>query len=245
MAIATGTALLAGSAIAGAGALAGGAMSASAAKKAARTQAESANQAAELQRQMFERQTELQEPFRQAGISGQNRLLDLLGLSGATGAAGYGTAAVPFSQTNFMADPGYAFRLKEGMKALERSAAARGLLKSGGTLRGTMELGQGLASQEYQNAFKRYYDERAAMLAPLEALRTGGQSASSNIAGYAGQYGANVGDLMTGAGAARAAGPAASPRGTSSSSRGPPPAARRASGRRCRWRTRRRTVRPC
>lgn len=195
-----------GGAIAGVGALGGAAIMSSSAKKAARTQAEAANQAAAVQKQMFERQVELQEPFRQAGIAGQNRLLDLLGLSGNTGAAGYGSAMVPFSQTNFMQDPGYAFRMSEGMKALERSAAAKGLLKSGTFLRGAQEYGQGLASQEYQNAFKRYYDERQNMIAPLEALRTGGQSVSKEIAGNAGTYGANVGNLMTGAGNAMAAG---------------------------------------
>jgi hypothetical protein len=127
-------------------------------------------------------------------------------LSGATGAQGYGMAAVPFSQTNFMADPGYAFRMSEGMKALERSAAAKGLLKSGTFLRGAQEFGQGLASQEYQNAFNRYYAERNALLNPLENLRGGGQTTAGNIAQQAGQYGANVGNLMTGAGNAMAAG---------------------------------------
>jgi hypothetical protein len=206
MAVATGTALLAGSALAGAGAIAGGAMSSSAAKSAANTQAEAANRASQLQYDMFQQQMGLQEPFRQAGLSGQNRLLDLLGLSGNTGATGYGSAMVPFSQTDFTADPGYAFRLSEGMKALEGSAAARGLLKSGGTIAGGQQYAQGLASQEYQNAFNRYYDERNAMINPLEALRGSAQTAATSMGGAASQYGANVGNLMLGAADARAAG---------------------------------------
>jgi hypothetical protein len=48
------------------------------------------------------------------------------------------------------------------MKALERSAAARGNLLSGSTLKGVQRFGQDLASQEYQNAFNRYQVERAA-----------------------------------------------------------------------------------
>jgi hypothetical protein len=155
---------------------------------------------------MFQKQTELQEPFRQAGLSGQNRLLDLLGLSGNTGAQGYGSAMTPFSQTDFTADPGYAFRLSEGMKALEGSAAARGLLKSGGTIAGGQRYAQNLASQEYQNAFNRYYDERNAMIRPLEALRGSAQTTAESMGGAASTYGANAGNLMMGAANAAAAG---------------------------------------
>ena len=51
----------------------------------------------------------------------------------------------------FMASPGYQFRLDEGIKAAERSAAARGLLGSGATLKAVQRYGEGLASQEYEN----------------------------------------------------------------------------------------------
>jgi hypothetical protein len=53
-------------------------------------------------------------------------------------------------------DPGYGFRFAEGMKGLERSAAARGGLLSGATLKGITRYGQDMGSQEYQNAFNRY-----------------------------------------------------------------------------------------
>ena len=53
-------------------------------------------------------------------------------------------------------DPSYGFRFSEGMKALDRSAASRGGLLSGATLRGATRFGQDLASQEYNNAFARY-----------------------------------------------------------------------------------------
>jgi hypothetical protein len=58
-----------------------------------------------------------------------------------------------------MNDPGYQFRLQQGQKALERSAAARGALNTGGTLANTMDYSQGLASQEYQNAYNRALGE--------------------------------------------------------------------------------------
>ena len=53
------------------------------------------------------------------------------------------------------ASPGYRFRSLEGQKALERSAAARGLLRTGGTLKDINDYGQNFASQEYGNVFNR------------------------------------------------------------------------------------------
>lgn len=52
-------------------------------------------------------------------------------------------------------DPGYQFRLQQGTDAIEGSAAARGGLFSGQTGKDLAQYGQGLASQEYQNAFAR------------------------------------------------------------------------------------------
>ena len=54
-----------------------------------------------------------------------------------------------------MNEPGYGFRLQGGSDALQRSAAARGTLRTGGTLRDIMEYGQNFASQEYSNVFNR------------------------------------------------------------------------------------------
>lgn len=52
-------------------------------------------------------------------------------------------------------DPGYQFRLNQGQRALEASAAGRGVLRTGGTLKDILGYGQSLASQEYQNVFDR------------------------------------------------------------------------------------------
>lgn len=58
-------------------------------------------------------------------------------------------------------DPGYQFRLDEGQKLLEGSAAAGGNLLSGSTLKALTNYGQNAASQEYQNAFNRFSGNRA------------------------------------------------------------------------------------
>lgn len=57
--------------------------------------------------------------------------------------------------TSIANDPGYQFRLSQGQKALEQSAAGRGVLRTGGTLKDILGYGQNFASQEYGNAFDR------------------------------------------------------------------------------------------
>ncbi len=176
------------------GALLGGVISGSASRSAANTQAASADRAAAGQERMFERQVELSEPWRQAGITALNKLTPLA------------TEYTPFGMDQFQADPGYAFRMGEGMKALERSAAARGGLLSGSMLKGAQRFGQDLASQEYTNAFNRYQAERQARLQPLQSLAGVGQTTAQQL-GQAGMQAAqNIGETQMAGAAARASG---------------------------------------
>jgi hypothetical protein len=169
------------------------AIGAYASSEAADTQAAAADRASDLQRQQFDRQVELQAPFREAGI---RALPELEAASRYT----------PFGKDQFQADPGYAFRLSEGQKALERQAAARGGLISGGALKAATRYGQEMGSQEYTNAFNRYQTERNARLNPLQSLAGIGQT-STNQLGAAGQNYANAAGEAIGAGAqARASG---------------------------------------
>jgi hypothetical protein len=191
--------------IGAAGALGGGMIASSAAKKASRVQEQAARDATAAQERMFQRQTELQEPFRQGGLTAQQEIMQLLGLGENRGAS-FGTLAKPFGASDFQQDPGYAFRQSEGMKALERSAAARGNLLSGSALKGIQRFGQDLASQEYQNAFNRYQVERSAKLNPLQSLMGSGQSAANVLTGAAGQMGQNEASNIYNAGQARASG---------------------------------------
>lgn len=161
--------------------------------KAAGTQAAAADRAAAGQERMFERQVELSEPWRKAGEQALNKLIPL-------------TDYQNFGMDQFKADPGYAFRMSEGMKGLERSAAARGGLLSGATLKGIQRFGQDLGSQEYMNAFNRYQTERAARLQPLQSLAGVGQTTAQQI-GQAGMQAAqNIGETQMSGAAARASG---------------------------------------
>jgi len=192
--------------IGAAASVAGGVIASSGAKKAANTQAQAAQDAQAAQERMFQEQKALQEPFRQAGLTAQQQIMQLLGIGGDENAEGYGSLAKPFGAEQFQADPGYAFRQAEGMRALERSAAARGNLLSGSTMRGIQRFGQDLASQEYTNAFNRYQIERNARLNPLQSLMGSGQSAANTMTGAAGQMGQNEAANLYNAGQARASG---------------------------------------
>lgn len=169
-------------------------LGASASRSAASTQADAARQAGDVQREIFERQVELGKPYREAGEAALNKLIPLA------------TEYTPFGMQQFQADPGYGFRMSEGMKALERSAAARGGLLSGGTGKALQRFGQEMGSQEYQNAFNRYQAERQARLNPLQSLAGVGQTAAQNLAGQAGQFGSNLAETMGAGAQARASG---------------------------------------
>ena len=53
-------------------------------------------------------------------------------------------------------DPSYSWRFDEGQKAVENSAAARGMGLSGNALRAVTDYGQNAASGEYGNEFQRW-----------------------------------------------------------------------------------------
>lgn len=181
-------------------------MSSNAASSAAKTQAKAANQATALQREMYEKNLELQKPFYEAGLTGQNALLQYLGLGGDKTAANYGAGMRPFTGADLASEPGYQFRLGEGLNALNKTAAARGGMMSGRALTEAARYGQDYASGEYQNAYNRYWNQRNQMLNPLQSLLGQAQTSAGNV-GQSGQnYAANAGNAMMGAANARASG---------------------------------------
>jgi hypothetical protein len=232
------------------GSLIGGSQASKAAGKAADTQADATRYAAELQREQFERGVSLQDPFRRAGVAGQNELLRYLGITPEVESRGsiadrlaydlpayasmstqqrtdainnevrrqqalaatakrtpeFGSLMRDFSMKDFTTDPGYAFRMSEGLKGLDRTAAARGGLISGAALKAAQRFGQDLGSQEYMNAFNRYQTNRANKLNPLQSLAGVGQTTSQQLATQGQQYGQNVGELALQGANARASG---------------------------------------
>ena len=176
------------------------------ANKASSAQRRAAQLASRTANATFDKQTALQEPFRVAGVAGTNELARQLGVAGDPTSAGYGDLNKTFGMADFNADPGYGFRLSEGMRALEHTAAARGGLLSGNALKGTERFAQGLASDEYMNAFQRYQTQRQARLGALQSLAGVGQASANTMTGAAGNLGANLSENAMAAGAARASG---------------------------------------
>jgi hypothetical protein len=287
-------------------AVVGGVMNANAAKSAANAQSGAAADANALQKYIFDEQVKLQQPWRDAGIGGLNRLSYLMGLSptgygngsagggnglptmetpeqirarlaqkfttttgGATPTApvtawgnggneagmqsasggatptvttvdeaklaaaiqaeqarqkaaydaamakatqtagndpNFGSLMDTFDLADFQADPGYQFRQDEGMKALERSAAARGGLFSGRAMKDTLRFSQGLASQEFGSAFDRFNVNKTNQFNRLASISGIGQTAANQTGGALANYGNNVSNNIIGAGNAQAAG---------------------------------------
>jgi hypothetical protein len=167
-------------------------MSSQAAKSAANTQAGAADRATAAQQQAMERQVELNKPFYDVGVTAVNRL-------------GAQTRFDP-NAFNYQADPGYAFRLAEGNKALNASAAARGGMISGNALKAAQTYGQNMGSQEYQNAYNRYVQGYGINTANDQFLANMGQSSANNQANAIGNFGNAYAANTIGAGNAMAAG---------------------------------------
>jgi len=169
-------------------------MQSDAAGDAADKQTAAADRATALQEKQYNQTRADQEPWRQAGVTA---------LSGMQGA----DYMRDFTAADFQQDPGYDFRMKEGQKALERSAAARGGLQSGGTLKALSKYGQDYASNEYQNAYTRFNADRDRRFGRLSSLAGFGQNANAQNAATGQNYANNVGEnYMNAANAQGAAG---------------------------------------
>lgn len=128
------------------------------------------------------------DPYSEAGRAALAEMRALLGLDGAE--------ARQSAIGRFEVSPGYGLRFDEGVRAVDRSAAARGGLNSGATLKALQQRGQDLASQEYGNYFTRLSglgDDG------LTALTAQGNLAG-NKAGLLSNAGMNSAELLQSAG---------------------------------------------
>jgi hypothetical protein len=100
-------------------------------------------------------------------------------------------AALTGDWSGFQNSPDYAYALAQGIKASDRSAAAHGALGSGGHSADLMQLGQGLASQNFGNYYNR-----------LAGLSNTGQNTAQNLAGLGANMANQIGqNAMNGANA--------------------------------------------
>lgn len=125
---------------------------------------------------------------------------------GGQGGGDFGSLMRRFSMADFEADPGYAFRMKEGLAGVESGAAARGGLLSGAALKAVQKYGQGLASQEYGNAYNRFTADQTNQYNRLAGLVNTGQGATNQVSNAAANFGQQAGANAIGAGNAIASG---------------------------------------
>lgn len=161
----------------GGSALIGAYASNQAANTAADAQRDATRSANDTQRYMYNQQREDQAPWREAGRVALGGLQDEDYMR-------------DFTMSDYQQDPGYQFRLDEANKAIERSAAARGGLNSGATMKALARYSQDYAANEYQNAYNRFNSDRDRRFNRLASIAGIGQTAQGATA-TAGQNYAN------------------------------------------------------
>jgi len=147
--------------------------------RAATVSAGASDNAARTQWSMFNQSRDDLAPYRDAGSGALYQLAALQGVD-YSGAPGTTEDRRQTAMARFEASPGYDFRLGEGIKALDRSAAARGRLFSGAQAKGVLEFGQNIAAEEF-----------GANLNRLSSLAGVGQAATGSTATM-GAYAANA-----------------------------------------------------
>lgn len=152
------------------------ALNAFSSQKAAKAQKRAADAALGLQKEQYQQARTDLSPYREAGSTALGQLGNLYGLNGA--------AAQQSGFDQFRADPGYQYAVDQGTQQVQGSAAARGMLQSGGTLKAIQSRAMNLADQGYNTYLGR-----------LQGLAAGGQNAAvqtgqfgQNYANQGGQY---------------------------------------------------------
>lgn len=190
----------------GAGSLIGGVSQAYAGQRAAGAQVDAANRAADLLNQNYLSMAARNQGAETLGNLARNRYGELVGLGPNTNAMGYGSAVQPFDMSKFQADPGYEYRLAESQKAEDRIASRNRNLFGSAALANAQRNRQGMASQEFGNAYNRYRQNRADQLDPLMYAMTSGTNATNATNTALGNTGTNVANLIGQTGQATGAG---------------------------------------
>lgn len=215
MAIGTAAAVIGGASLLGAGASVLGSRS------AAKAQTKASDKASSTQLAMYEQSREDSLPFMRGGETALSALQFELGLGtrpnniggsrieqkqwrdgreyfetngrkfGNRRAAEAAAGGKPFR--GFEATPGYAFMRDQGTRAIDASAAARGMTRSGATLKAQERFGQGIAAQEYNTYLNR-----------LQGMSGFGQTSTNQIGALGAATAGQVGNNALFAGNARA-----------------------------------------
>ena len=221
----------AGWAMAGAS-LISGVLGSNASTSAANTQASAANNATQLQQNMFNTEQANVQPWLQSGNLSLAQLNNFLGQGSTTGTPSSGTVGQsdyvagtsptavasgtngitagaglqPFNPQNLQNTPGYEFQLQQGENALSNNMTQGQGANSGNVLKGLNNYAQGAASTEYQSAYNNYMQQLQQTYSMLSGQSGVGANAALGVAGIGQSTGASIGNNITSAGAAQAAG---------------------------------------
>jgi hypothetical protein len=179
-------------------AIVGGIVQSSAAGKAADAQQYAADRASETELQMYNQTRDDQAPYREQGYKSLSQL--------GAGTANGGDFNRDFTLKDFVKDPGYQFRLDQGTRQLQGSAAARGGLLNGGTLKALDRYNQDYSSGEYSNAYSRFNNDRTTRFNRLASLAGVGQTSLQQTGQIGQQTANNISNNQLESGNARASG---------------------------------------
>ncbi|UOF78613.1 hypothetical protein [Bacteriophage sp.] len=177
-------------------AITGGVVASNSASKAANAQRDAANTASQTELEQYYQNREDMQPWREAGQGALGQLT--------SGTAAGGDFNRDFTLADFTKDPGYDFRLQQGQRGVEASAAARGGILSGAALKGLTRYNQDYASGEFQNAYNRFNNDRTQRFNRLASIAGVGQTATRDVAQMGSQTASNVANNIIGAGNAQA-----------------------------------------
>lgn len=200
-----GGAIIGSAVIGGASSILGGKSQEKAAKAGADAQTQLGYANIDLQKELAEQQREDFAPWRDIGEDALNKLWSNY-RSGKFDAGSFDGSKVNVTQ-----DPGYQFRMNQGVEALDKSAAARGRLLSGSQQKALTEYGQGVGSQEYANAYSRALTEHgleqdrlSRNYNILSGLSGMGQASAARQAGATSQQATQSANILSGIGQAQA-----------------------------------------
>ena len=190
--------------------LAGAYYSSNAADKAAKAQADSATAALAENKRQYDLNRSDSMPWLTAGANAEGRLADLTGVSGNTGATGYGSLVKPFDSTDLANDPvynsGLDFGLKQGIGGINARAIQSGGYDSGATLKELTRYANDYGSTKANDSFNRYNTNQTNAYNRLAGVSGAGQNQVNNVMTAGGNLTNSNTNLQTGIGNANAAG---------------------------------------
>jgi hypothetical protein len=177
------------------GSIAAASMSSDAANNAADTQAASADAATALQREQYNQTRADQAPYR--------ALASDVALPGIRNFLTTNNNQITSDQV--LGDPGYKFGLSQGNKNIQGSAAARGGLYSGATLKALNKFGNDYGTTKFNDTYNRMETARNNQFNRYATAAGIGQVANNQVAQAGQSYATNAGSNLIGAGNAQAA----------------------------------------